>query len=80
MNILIVDDEYGIREVIKEYCVNEGYHTYEAENGLDAINILNKVKNIDIIILDIMMPKMDGYTALSEIRKEYNIPVFVMNG
>ena len=79
MNVLIVDDEYGIREVIKEYCENEGYNTYEAENGLDAINILNKIKNIDIIILDIMMPKMDGYTALSEIRKEYNIPVIMLS-
>jgi len=78
MNVLIVDDEQGIREVIKEYCINEGYNIYEADNGLIAIEILEKEK-IDIIILDIMMPKMDGYTTLSNIRKKYNIPVIMLS-
>ena len=59
MKVLIVDDELGIREVIKEYSINEGYSTLEAENGYDALKKLENNKDIDIIILDIMMPKMD---------------------
>ena len=62
MNILVVDDEKLIRDVIKEYLKLENYEVYEAENGIEAINIATN-KNIDLIIMDIMMPKMDGYTA-----------------
>jgi len=68
MNVLIVDDEQGIREVIKEYCINEGYNIYEADNGLIAIEILEKEK-IDIIILDIMMPRLDGIRTCLKIRE-----------
>jgi len=79
MKVLIVDDELGIREVIKEYSINEGYSTLEAENGFEALKVLENNKNIDVIILDIMMPKMDGYTTLKEIRKKYNIPVIMLS-
>lgn len=79
MNILIVDDEVGIREVIKEYCLNEGYKVKEASNGYEALNTLRQNSDIDVIVLDIMMPKMDGYTALTEIKKEYNIPVIMLS-
>lgn len=78
MKVLIVDDEQGIREVIKEYCLNEDYEVVEAENGLKALEVLAK-NNIDIIVLDIMMPKMDGYTTLKELRKSYNIPVIMLS-
>jgi DNA-binding response OmpR family regulator len=78
MNVLIVDDEYGIREIIKEYCEIEGYNVIEAENGMDALSLLEKIK-VDIIILDIMMPKMDGYTTLSKIRKKYDTPVIMLS-
>ena len=78
MNVLIVDDEYGIREVIKEYCLNEGYNVLEAENGLVALTLLERAK-VDIIILDIMMPKMDGYTTLTKIREKYDIPVIMLS-
>ena len=78
MNVLIVDDEYGIREIIKEYCLNENYNVYEAENGIVALEQLEK-NNIDIIILDIMMPKMDGYTTITKIRKKYDIPVIMLS-
>jgi len=78
MNVLIVDDEYGIREVIKEYCLNEDYNVLEAENGIVALGMLERAK-IDIIILDIMMPKMDGYTTLSKIRQKYDIPVIMLS-
>jgi len=78
MNILIVDDELGIREVIKEYCLNENYNVFEAENGIIALELIERNK-IDIIILDIMMPKMDGYTTLTKIRKKYDIPVIMLS-
>ena len=78
MNVLIVDDEQGIRDVIREYCNVEDYNTYESENGMNALKILEQ-NDIDIIILDIMMPKMDGYTTLKEIRKNYNIPVIMLS-
>ncbi len=79
MKVLIVDDEKGIREVIKEYSVSEGYEVLEAENGLEALQILEQKSDIDVIVLDIMMPKMDGYTALKSIRKIYDIPVIMLS-
>ena len=77
MKILVVDDEYLIRDVIKEYAINEGYEVIEAENGLDALKIINK-ENVDLMILDIMMPKLDGYSVLKEI-KDKNIPVIMLS-
>lgn len=79
MKVLIVDDEQGIREVIKEYCLNENYEVLEAGNGIEALQVLEKNNNIDVIVLDIMMPKMDGYSTLVEIRKNYNIPVIMLS-
>ena len=79
MKVLIVDDEIGIREVIKEYSISEGYSTLEAENGVEALQILKNNSDINVIVLDIMMPKMDGYTTLKEIRKEYDIPVIMLS-
>lgn len=78
MKILVVDDEEMIREVIKEYSTNEGFLVEEADNGRDAVF---KVKNndYDLIIMDIMMPHMDGYTAIKEIKKIKNIPVIVLS-
>ena len=78
MKVLVVDDEAGIREVIKEYCLFEHYDVLEAENGVEALNILQN-DSIDIIVLDIMMPKMDGYSTLREIRKNYQIPVIMLS-
>ena len=77
MKILVVDDEYLIRDVIKEYAINEGYEVIKAENGLDALKVINK-ENIDLMILDIMMPKLDGYSVLKEI-KDKNIPVIMLS-
>lgn len=78
MNVLIVDDEKLIRDVINTYCVNEGFSVFEAENGLEALNVISK-KNIDVIVLDIMMPKMDGYTFFKEMKKNYRIPTIVVS-
>ena len=78
MKILIVDDEVLIRDVIKEYCHNEHYETSEAENGIEALKLLKKEK-FDVIILDIMMPKMDGYTFFREMKNNYHIPTIVVS-
>ncbi|MBO5096579.1 MAG: response regulator transcription factor [Bacilli bacterium] len=79
MKVLVVDDELLIRSVIKEYLLMESYEVIEAENGLEAIDkVINN--NIDIIIMDIMMPKMDGYTACKEIKKiNDNIPFLFLS-
>lgn len=79
MKVLIVDDEKGIRDVIKEYCLFENYEVIEAENGIDAINSVKNYNDIDLIVLDIMMPKMDGYTTLKEIRKVSDVPVLMLS-
>lgn len=79
MKLLIVDDETGIRNVIKEYAEANGYDVIEAENGIEAIDKINNNKDIDLIILDIMMPKMDGYTALKIIRENFNTPVIMLS-
>lgn len=79
MKVLIVDDEKGIRDVIKEYCLFEKFDVVEAEDGLAALNKVKQIKDIDIIVLDIMMPKMDGYTVLKEIKKERNVPVIMLS-
>ena len=78
MTILIVDDEELIRNVIKEYCLNSGYQVLEASDGYEAVQLV-KNKNIDLIILDIMMPKKDGYTTLKELKDIKNIPVLMLS-
>lgn len=78
MNVLVVDDEKLIREVIKEYASLEKYNVYEAENGIEALKIIDKV-DIDVIVLDIMMPKMDGYTFFKELKKEKGIPTIILS-
>lgn len=78
MKLLIVDDEPLIREVIKEYCALENYEVLEAENGIEALEKI-KTNDIDIIVLDIMMPKLDGFSTLKEIKKIKNIPVILLS-
>ena len=77
MTVLVVDDEERIRILIKEYCLNENYEVLEASDGQQALNIIKNNK-VDIVILDIMMPNMDGLTAYKEIKK-YNIPTIVLS-
>ncbi len=76
MKVLIVDDEKLIRDVIKEYCLGNKYEILEADNGIDAIK---KAAEADIIVMDIMMPKMDGFTAYKEIKKKYNTPTIILS-
>lgn len=78
MKILVVDDEELIRNVIKEYCENEHYEVIEADNGSEAIDLI-KINNFDLIILDIMMPKLDGFSACKEIKKIKNVPIIMLS-
>lgn len=76
--ILIVDDEAKIREVLAEYAEFEGFASDQAADGMEAVN---KCKNedYDLILMDIMMPKLDGYSAVKEIRKFKDIPVIMLS-
>jgi len=78
MNILIVDDETLIRNVIKEYSKSEGYNIFEASDGLEAIEMV-KNNNIDLVVLDVMMPNLDGFSACKEIKKIKTIPVIILS-
>ena len=78
VKILIVDDEKNIREVIREYASLEGYDVMEADSGVKALELLNNNK-FDLMILDIMMPIMDGFTLLNSIPKEKKIPTIILS-
>lgn len=78
MKILIVDDEDGIRELIKEYCINCNYLVDEACDGIEALNKI-KVNDYDLMILDIMMPEMDGFSMLKELDKSRRIPTIILS-
>ncbi len=76
--ILIADDEAEIRDLLKLYLENEGYAVIEAADGVEAINLVNQ-QSPDLCILDIMMPKMDGYKVLRKIRETSNVPVMILS-
>lgn len=76
--VLVVDDEHNLREMISSYLQNEGYETIEAENGNSAVQTV-KNDQFDLVLLDIMMPEMDGYEALKEIRSDQKkLPVIML--
>ena len=79
MKILIVDDEELIRSVIKEYLTNENYTYVEAKNGEEAINCIKFNNDIDLVIMDVMMPKLDGFSACKEIKKIKDVPIIVLS-
>ena len=76
--LLIVDDEDKIREVIREYAEFSGYEAEEAADGMSAIGMVN-LNDYDLIIMDVMMPKLDGFSAVKEIQKIKNIPVIMLS-
>lgn len=77
-HILIVDDEPKIRELIKKYAVYEGFAITEAANGMEAIDLcLNH--HFDLVVMDIMMPEIDGFFAVKEIRKHKSTPVIMLS-
>ncbi len=76
--ILVADDEEKIREVIREYAEFEGYEVAEAEDGMQAVK-LAKEQDFDVIVMDIMMPVLDGFSACKEIKKLKDIPVLMLS-
>ena len=68
MKILIVDDEEMIRAVLREYIEFEGHEAAEAQDGMEAVKMCRE-ENFDVILMDVMMPKLDGFSAVKEIRK-----------
>ena len=76
--LLVVDDEFRIREIIKKYAVFEGHTVAEAVDGMQAIDMALK-DDFDLIIMDIMMPELDGFSVCKEIRKVKNTPIIVLS-
>ena len=77
--ILVVDDEKEIRDLIEIYLKGEGYETVKAADGEEALEVLSREKDIDLIILDIMMPKMNGIEACLKIREERELPIIMLS-
>ncbi len=76
--VLVTDDDQDIRDGIEIYLKNEGYNVLKAANGFEALELL-EVHDVHVIILDIMMPKMDGISATFKIREERNIPIIMLS-
>lgn len=77
-HLLIVDDEANIRNVVREYAEFEEYEVTEAENGMEAVKLCRQ-HNFDLIIMDVMMPRLDGFSAVKEIRKKDSTPVIMLS-
>ena len=77
-HILVVDDEVRIRSIIKKYAEFEGYTVTEAADGMEAVRLV-RANEYDIVIMDIMMPELDGFSACREIRKHSNIPIIMLS-
>lgn len=76
--ILIVDDEVRMRKLLRDFLTSSGYEIFEAENGQKALEIFELNKDINLIILDIMMPVLDGWATLREVRKISDLPVIML--
>lgn len=78
LKILVVDDESRMRKLVKDFLVKEGFVVLEALNGEEAVDAFMSTKNIALIILDVMMPKLDGYGVAQEIRKISTVPIIML--
>ncbi len=78
LNILVVDDEKLIRNMIKEYFSKDDFKIYEASDGVEALKVFSDEKGIDLVILDVMMPNMDGIECCKKIREISNVPVIML--
>ncbi len=76
--ILIADDEAKIRAVLREYAEFEGYEVLEAGDGMESVRMA-KNNRVDLVIMDVMMPKLDGFSAVKEIRKAKDVPVIMLS-
>lgn len=78
IKILVVDDETRMRKLVKDFLVREGYQVLEAGDGLEALDIFYEEKDIALIILDVMMPKLDGWQVCREIRDNSKVPIIML--
>lgn len=78
LKILIVDDESRMRKLVGDFLTKKGYEVIEAENGEQAVDIFFQNKNISLVILDVMMPKMDGWQVCREIRQYSKVPIIML--
>lgn len=78
MKIIVIDDEERVRRIVGDYLKNEGYQIIEGSDGYDGIEKIIENKDLDLILLDVRMPKMNGYETLKEIRKITDIPVIFL--
>ena len=78
LKILVVDDENRMRKLIRDFLLKSGYEVLEAEDGEKAVDTFMMVKDISLIILDVMMPKMDGWQVCREIRKNSKVPIIML--
>jgi DNA-binding response OmpR family regulator len=76
-HVLVVDDEYSLRRLLRTYLENEGFAVVEADNGLDALSIL-RLGNIDVALVDVMLPGLDGFEVVRRIRQESTIPIILL--
>lgn len=76
--ILVVDDEPLIRKLVTDFLKKQGYVTIEADDGKKAMNLFSNEENIDLIILDVMLPEYDGFTVCREIRKKSKVPIIML--
>ena len=76
--ILIVDDEQRMRKLVRDYMIREGYVVLEASNGRQALEIFHSDAKVSLIILDVMMPEMDGWQVCAEIRKTSKVPIIML--
>ena len=76
--LLIVDDEKGIRDLIRKYATFEGYEVEEAADGMEAV-MRCRQENFDLVLMDVMMPELDGFSAVNEIRKTSSVPVIMLS-
>ena len=78
MKILVVDDEMRIRKLVRDFLVKQGYEVVEAKDGEEALTMFYQNKEIALVILDVMMPKMDGYEVCREIREHSQVPIIML--
>ena len=78
LKILVVDDESRMRKLVRDFLEREGYAVLEAGDGMEAMDIFYEEKDIALIILDVMMPHMDGWQTCREIRKESKVPIIML--
>lgn len=78
IKILVVDDESRMRKLVRDFLEKKNFHVLEAENGLDAMQVFYENKDISLIILDVMMPKMDGWQVCREVRQTSRVPIIML--